>query len=377
MSPASSRIEPVIFLNVPLQFRGGARGLRAPVVAGALALAIGACAPIHTVVRQDTAEFRVAPDQPRITWFNPVAAGDRASLLKWRDGVGPPFVQDAASANPTTSDTITIVSWNIANGAADVMALARTLPAGAPLVLLLQEAYRAGPEVSSRLGPDASFAGRLGGADSAPHALEVEALAAALELNVYYVPSMRNGGAGSDEDRGNAILSSLPLTDLVAIELPFERQRRVAIAATVHGRGPAGPWRLRVASAHLDNLGSLRHGLIGGEYGRTRQARALREALGGGEPIVLGADLNTWFGFSEKAYIETARAFPQTRVTDDRPTFRGLLRLDHLFYRLDPLWQAGFRRAERRFGSDHYPLIGTVRVPSASLARHPPPAQVR
>jgi endonuclease/exonuclease/phosphatase family metal-dependent hydrolase len=373
----------MVFFSVPSQLQRHARGLRASdgcaftgssegrryssaLATGALALAINACAPIHTVVRQHTAELRTAVDGPHITWFSPAVESDRESLRTWHDGVGPPLVQDAASANPTFSDTITIVSWNIANGAADVMALARMLPAGGPVVLLLQEAYRAGPEVPSRLAPGASFASRLGGADSAPHAQEVEAIAAALELSVYYVPSMRNGGADSNEDRCNAILSNLPLTDLMAVELPFERQRRVAVAATVHGHGPNGPWRLRVASAHLDNLGSLRHAVIGGEYGRTRQARALREALGDDRPTVLGADFNTWFGFSEKAYIETARAFPQTRVTDDRPTFLGLLRLDHFFYRLDPHWHAAFRRAERRFGSDHYPLIGTVTIPCLS-----------
>ena len=39
---------------------------------------------------------------------------------------------------------------------------------------------------------------------------EVETIASALQMNVYYVPSMRNGSPlTSDEDRGNAILSTL------------------------------------------------------------------------------------------------------------------------------------------------------------------------
>src|SRR5262249_53579172 len=158
------------------------------------------------------------------------------------------------------------------------------------------------------------------------------------------------------------ILSNLPLTDLTAIELPFERQRRVAIAATVTGRRLDGtPWTLRVVDAHLDNMASARRGWVGGEYGRTRQARGLVAAIGDGAPVVLAGDFNTWFGFAEPGYLETARAFPATHVTDPRPTFRGLLRLDHVFFRFPAGWRGDFRRGEKRFGSDHYPLVGRVR----------------
>jgi endonuclease/exonuclease/phosphatase family metal-dependent hydrolase len=340
--------------------------------AAALAILLAGCAPIQKVARRDIAELNAVSDA-RVAWFGPTTARDESALIRWRTAVGPAIVPSPSYTNVKASDTLTVVSWNIANGQGDVIALARTLPAGVPIVMLLQEAYRGGPEVPSKLEPGASFAGRLGGAEASPHALEVEAIADALDLNIYYVPSMRNGGKASDEDRGNAILSNLPLTDLIAVELPFERQRRVAVAAVVHGRSADGaPWRLRVASAHLDNLAGPRHGWLGGEYARMRQARALRDVLGDGLPTILGADLNTWFGFSEPAYIETARAFPQTRVTDARPTFRGLLRLDHLFYHLAPHWQATFRRAEQRFDSDHYPLIGTVRVPSGAARGRSP-----
>ena len=78
--------------------------------------------------------------------------------------------------------------------------------------------------------------------------------------------------------------------------------------------------------------------------------------------MVLAGDFNTWFGFADRAYLELARAFPQTRVTDTRRTFEGLLRLDHFFYRLPDGWSAGFRRADSRYGSDHSPLVGTVTV---------------
>jgi endonuclease/exonuclease/phosphatase family metal-dependent hydrolase len=303
------------------------------------------------------------PAAPGVRWLSPAVSGDQDALARWRLAVGPPVARPRGSPAPAAAAEVIVVSWNIANGSGDAVRFVRTLPPGAPLVLLLQEAYRGGPEVPAALAADARFAGRLGGAEAAPHAQEIESVASALGLNLYYVPSMRNGGRESDEDRGNAILSNLPLTDLLAVELPFERQRRVAIAATVHGTRPGGsPWRLRVASVHLDNMGGIKRAWIGGEYGRTRQARALLQVFGGAEPTVVGGDFNTWFGFSEPAYAETVRAFPDTRVSDARPTFRGLLRLDHLFFRLEPGWRGEFRRAEDRFGSDHFPLIGSLRL---------------
>jgi endonuclease/exonuclease/phosphatase (EEP) superfamily protein YafD len=82
--------------------------------------------------------------------------------------------------------------------------------------------------------------------------------------------------------------------------------------------------------------------------------------LEGDTPTVLGGDFNTWFGFSDQAFVETKLAFPQTPTDDRRPTFLGLLRLDHLFYRLPAAWRARATRAEHRYGSDHAPLIGTI-----------------
>jgi endonuclease/exonuclease/phosphatase family metal-dependent hydrolase len=172
---------------------------------------------------------------------------------------------------------------------------------------------------------------------------------------------MRNGAPGtSDEDRGNAILSTLPLGNLAAIELPFEKQRRVAVAATINGQRPGGAtWTLRLANAHLDNISPSRL-WIASEYARMRQARGLRDSLAGDSPLVLGGDFNTWFGFNDGAYREIAPHFPDTRVTDTRRTFLGVLRLDHLFFRLPDGWHAEFKRAESTFGSDHYPLIARV-----------------
>ncbi len=91
---------------------------------------------------------------------------------------------------------------------------------------------------------------------------QIEPIATALGLSLFYVPSMRNGGANSREDRGNAILSNLPLTDLAAYELPFERQRRVALAATIAGtttdwNALAPAHRQRASRQHLQPAAPL------------------------------------------------------------------------------------------------------------------------
>lgn len=339
-------------------------------IALAISVSYGCAAGGHTLIRRPvTDEVPISA----LSWFGPQVHEDLSSLVRWRRSVGPPVVVHAERP-AVRSDRLIIVNWNLHVGGGDIARLFSDLRQqegnDAPVVFLLQEAYRDGPEVPSVLGPDDTFASLIRGLRRDGGRDEIEAVAAALGLHGYYVPSMRNGGPfTSNEDRGNAILSTVPLTDLTAIELPFERQRRVAIAATVKGETAAGtPWRLRVVSAHLDNMiGARRLWIAGSELGRARQARGLVTALNDESPLVLGADLNTWFGFRDRAYRETSRAFPQTRVTDRRATFRGVLRLDHLFFRLRDGWTAGFHRADHRYDSDHYPLVGTIRFDGTAI----------
>ncbi len=323
--------------------------------------ALSGCAARHALVRY-------APAEPAgFEWLRPAVEGEQQRLLRWSSAVGPPLVVNTAGETGPTDD-IVLISWNIALGAGDLEALladARPSTASRGLVILVQEAYRDGPEVPTTLVSGASFAGRLDGHRSNGEREDIETIARRLGLNLYYVPSMRNGSpATSDEDRGNAILSTLPLEELTAIELPFERQRRVAVAATAVGRSSNGqPWRIRFVSAHLDNMvGARRLWFAGGMYARARQAKALVEWLRGDSTAVLGGDFNTWFGFGDLAFTETHEAFPDTHVTDRRPTFHNLLRLDHMFFRLPDGWSADFKRAPRAYGSDHWPLIATIRV---------------
>ena len=296
-----------------------------------------------------------------VSWITPLAASDRVTLSRWRAAVGAPVVQPRLGAVSPAVDGLTVVSWNTALGYGDVTSLVAELRRAHPrrgIVLLLQEAFREDRDLPSSMS-GLAFASRI---PCAPSDREIDSLGRSLDLSVYYVPSMRNGAPGTTyEDRGNAILSSLPLDELTAIELPFERQRRVAVAASMRGLTSAGKeWTLRVASAHLDNRSGIKKVWIGSEYARTRQARGLLQALEGDEPLVLGGDFNTWFGFADAAFRETAQAFPQTIVTDRRRTFRGLMRLDHVFYRLPSGWQASVRRGESALGSDHHPLITEI-----------------
>jgi endonuclease/exonuclease/phosphatase family metal-dependent hydrolase len=228
-------------------------------------------------------------------------------------------------------------------------------------VVLLQEAYREGAAVPL-FTPAARSASHI--MERPPNGDRRDIVEQARELGLWaaYVPSMRNG-AEVREDRGNAILSNLPLSDVEAIELPEGRQRRVAVAAVLTGRtGSDAPWRLRVASVHLENRADVRRLWIFAGGVRAAQARAAVGALDGEAPAVLGGDFNSWSGFDELAYRETARLFPDTPLVDRRPTFSWGRRLDHLFFRLPAGWRARFARLDERLGSDHYPLAGAVDV---------------
>jgi endonuclease/exonuclease/phosphatase family metal-dependent hydrolase len=170
---------------------------------------------------------------------------------------------------------------------------------------------------------------------------------------------MRNG-TETDEDRGNAILSTQPLVDVAAVELPFERQRRVAIDATVSSSESGdSPWTLRLTNVHLDNRAPARRLWLFASATRLRQARGLLLALPATGPAVVGGDFNTWYGFDDPVFDELATAFGSDKPDDRRPTFAGLLRLDHLFFRLPDGWHATTTRLEK-FGSDHHPLMARI-----------------
>src|SRR4051812_35319252 len=160
---------------------------------------------------RNTVELSPVNARHTVAWFAPLIDGDEALLSHWRKSVGPPLLP-GPSLDDDAHDALSIVSWNTAVGEADIVRFVRA-QAGPqrPLVMLLQEVYRSGAVVPSQLDRDSAFAGRLGGDGSGRDDREIEEVGRLLGLQVYYVPSMRNGGAGSNEDRGNAILSNLSL----------------------------------------------------------------------------------------------------------------------------------------------------------------------
>src|SRR5437773_857131 len=86
-------------------------------------------------------------------------------------------------------------------------------------------------------------------------------IARPLNMSLFYVPSMRNGVVSdryAPSDRGNAILSTVPLADPMAIELPGEGQRRVAVTATMTVTDGNRSMPLSIGAAHLATRGPRR-----------------------------------------------------------------------------------------------------------------------
>ena len=333
----------------------------------------GAVANCRSAVGPDRA---LAPNL--VSWSQPESKRDRAELDRWCQAVGPAIVANESDGRGPEGPRdllrgLNVVSWNAHVGGGDVVGFVDAIrrgqvadiPAGNDFVILLQEAFRAGEAVPSRLAASALSAGAI--RETPPSSTRVDIVTAArtLGLFLYYAPSMRNGAheAGRvDEDRGNAILSTLPLTDLRAIELPFERQRRVAVAATVSGVSIAGqPWQLRVVSAHMDNL-APRSLWIFACGARERQARGLIDALPRDDRFsVVGSDLNTWAGGTrEPAYAALRQSFPQTEAPTYRSSGEGGLLLDYMFWRVEGRPAPSVHRVNDTYGSDHHPLVTTV-----------------
>jgi endonuclease/exonuclease/phosphatase family metal-dependent hydrolase len=342
--------------------------------AGALAVLCAANAHAQSTSCRTTVSAAGNPSAEQVRWVVP--DHDRRTLDQWCSAVGPAVVsRPRASIVPTTQDDLVVVTWNVHVGGGDVARFIADLREGKltgypvqHFVLLLQETYRRGPLVpmDPRAGraPRAIQPRRPG---SAP--MDIVDLSRVLGLSLFYAPSMRNGQPQqTNEDRGNAILSTEPLAELSAIELPFERQRRVALGATIRGHQPNGePWTLRLTDAHLENMGGPRRLWIFATTSRLRQAKHLLGELSPDGNAVLGGDLNTWFGFREAAYHALARAFTRDAGSDRRPTFSRLLRLDHLLFRLPNLWETVTMRLDR-FGSDHHPLLARIRMRSSLAA---------
>lgn len=305
----------------------------------------------------------------------------RSRLEHWRRNVGAPVALDLTPSRPhgnIAERALIVLSWNVWIGRGRLLELVQRIRSGdfaahgaesdAPLVVLAQEAYRS----DSTIPPDSTgHAGRMLVAQLGQQEDIVET-AHALGMNLRYAPSMRNGALPSD--RGNAVLSTLPLRDAEAIELPLVLQRRVAVSAriTVGGR------RLRVVSAHLDPRGPPGHRWLGAA-GRALQAQHLLDSLPD-DTVVLGADLNLGRGRYERAWRVLREGGFTFGIPPSSPpwrhTFHALPRLvlDYLLVR-DPSGAVQHARVHRLdehprdrgplvFGSDHHPLLARIDLAS-------------
>jgi endonuclease/exonuclease/phosphatase family metal-dependent hydrolase len=297
---------------------------------------------------------------------------DAGELSRWCRAVGNPVIVEAPVATAAllpSLDDLVVVSWNAHLAEGELGNLVDKLRSGAltggrpvaHFVLLVQELYRRGDDVPEFDERDRS-AHAIRSRD--PKSPDIDDHAASLGLSILYVPSMRNG-QDLREDRGNAIISTEPLLDPFAVELPLVRQRRVALGAAVQVQTSEGPKRLELMDAHLEPVSSAKTLWIF-KNPRAGQVRAILDALDAPRyasdavaGIVLGGDFNTvQSGADEEAY-HLARTWATGFVTEDSRNTHLMGRLDFLFFRMADGWSASTRRLDDRFGSDHYPVIGT------------------
>jgi endonuclease/exonuclease/phosphatase family metal-dependent hydrolase len=301
-------------------------------------------------------------------------------LERWRRNVGAPIALDITP--PPSFDAIgrslVVLSWNVWIGRGRLHELVSRIRTGEfaaqgadpdlPLVVLIQEAHRS----DSTIPADSSgHSGRILLAQLGEQE-DIVDTARALGMNLRYAPSMRNGTLQSD--RGNAILSTLPLEGAEALELPLVLQRRVAVSATVR----IGGQTLRVVSAHLDPRGPPGHRWLGAA-GRALQARHLLTSVRD-DTVVLGADLNLGRGRYEPAWRVLRDAGFTSGIPAASPTWRHTfhamprLVLDYVLLRnpSGAVEQARVHRLDEHprdrgplvFGSDHHPLLARVDLTS-------------
>jgi len=320
---------------------------------------------------------RPRPCRPHdlIAWYTPDDESERRSLDAWCDTVGTPVVLPALPP-PAPVTRLVVVSWNVNVGSGDLAALMRDLQSGMltngdrslPLVLLVQEAVRSRGDVPLSVDPRSPVPARIGVLRQAEEHKDTLETATSLGLAGVYVPSMRNGRAEGDrrEDRGPAIFSTLPLSELRVIELPIERQRRVVVAARIDAIASDDEGGLWVMSVHLENRSGGRRVWLESPRARTRQVRALLDDALPDGPIVLGGDWNSWAA-NEPALGLLREEFDGAVAGDRKPT-HATGRIDEIFARLPGGRVLTVRRLDHSYGSDHYPLLGILEVAPSSAA---------
>jgi endonuclease/exonuclease/phosphatase family metal-dependent hydrolase len=279
-----------------------------------------------------------------------------------------PSTETERAKSPTT---FVVMTWNVWVGRGRLLELVERLAAGElgvpgdlPPVLLIQEAFRQDDTVPERSN---GFAPRELVTRIRPRQDIVE-VTRRLGWNLRYIPSMRNGVERND--RGNAILSPLPLGPATAIELPLVLQRRVAVSAAVTLSGH----RIRLVSMHLDPRGPAGYKWLGAA-GRALQTSHFLADME--DPtVVIGADLNLGRGRAERAWRLLVEGGFEIGVPPEplpwRHTYHALPRLvlDYILVRnqAGAIGSTSIRRVDEDpsdrgphvFGSDHHPLLARI-----------------
>jgi endonuclease/exonuclease/phosphatase family metal-dependent hydrolase len=298
-----------------------------------------------------------------VTWLRWEDAQE--TLDRWCQSVGPPVFAPAPERTGNISRLL-VLSWNVHVGGGDTEELIapmleRSQEEGTALIVLLQEAFRAGADVPDSFPSDLRVPSSIRPRRPTP---DIVGIAERFGMSVAYVPSMRNGPATAltdREDRGNAVLSTEPITDVLAIELPFGKQRRVAVAATVTPRSTLAP--IRVVAAHFDTNGD-----------RVVQAEALGERIASLAvlPLIVGGDFNSRRGLRDRT-VETVSRHVRlescgTHRTNrwplrmDVPLFFVVGRLDFMFSTLAPDVTRSCQTLPHAYDSDHLPVLLDVRL---------------
>jgi endonuclease/exonuclease/phosphatase family metal-dependent hydrolase len=370
------------------------------VVAPLVAALAAACVSSHDIVPAPSMA-RACPDTvgSGVAWYFPARSGDNDQLERWCLAVGPVVADTLPAANfgeLDAGDSLSVAVWNTDAGAGDLLAFlerevglqcaaeASTLRAGAPhAVILIQEALRRSNDIpdvpKSRVTPPPVKE------ESRPTPrLDVVEVAERCGLSLLYAPAARNDWRprdGKREDKGNAILATVPLSDPIVMELPFEAARRVVPLVTV--RSAAGD-SLRVATVHLITTPPPARALLTGGSSRQRQALGLLRGLevierdrGGNTPAdageqdrrswamttIIAGDLNTWSN-RETALRDLRAQFPESPAPLAEPT-RGPFPTDHLLVRLGAgtharLRDGSYRRVDDPYYSDHHPIVAVL-----------------
>ncbi|MDH3224393.1 MAG: hypothetical protein OEO23_11815, partial [Gemmatimonadota bacterium] len=138
-----------------------------------------------------------------VQWLSPADVRDEAALEPWRRAVGPPLTWSPPVSRGATgggvggeagADRLLVGVWNLRVGGGDLDRFWDRIDSeadGAPVVLLLQEAFSAGDHVPP-LATDFAHAGRIADEPSHGPRVDIAAFARRTRLHAFYVPSMRN-----------------------------------------------------------------------------------------------------------------------------------------------------------------------------------------